>query len=119
MKPDLDDLYAILCEWASKREPKSYSELSRAYQERTGYWFEPHGTWDRRLGDLNRGLAEVQAPPISALVIRQDTNEPGGKFWGCAPNVPPRPSDAGERAAEWTRILKEVCDYPWPEKLPF
>ena len=118
MTPNLDDLYVILRKWAAGRGPQSYTDLSHAYQARTGDWFEPHGSWDRPLGELNNRLAAIGAPALSALVILQGANEPGGKFWGCAPNVPRRPSNEIDRLTEWNRIVAEVLAYPWPEILP-
>ena len=103
----------ILVEWAKKRTPNTYSELSKAYRKKTGEWHEPHGTWDHHLGDINRSLAEKGAPPISALVIRKDTIEPGGKFWGCAPNVPERSKDVKTRMVKWVKLLNAVFDYDW------
>lgn len=118
MKPNLDDLYAVLCQWAAEGKPQTYGDLSRAYHARTGNWFEPHGSWDRPLGELNHRLYRMGAPALSALVILQGANEPGGNFWGCAPNVPNRPSNDIDRMEEWTRIVSEVCTYRWPEVLP-
>jgi hypothetical protein len=48
----------------------------------------------------------------------QDTGQPGGGFWGCAPNVPPRPAREPDRDAEWIRIVKDVLAYNWPPTLP-
>lgn len=118
MTPNLDELYAILRQWAVAGTPRTYGDLSRAYQAKTGDWFEPHGTWDLPLGSLNNRLAAAGAPALSALVILQDKNEPGGGFWGCAPNVPHRPQDKNTRVTEWDRIVKAVLAYPWPPILP-
>jgi len=54
-KPDIDEIYRILREWAATG-PKYYGDLSRQYKMRTGEWFEPHGSWDEPLGELNRRL---------------------------------------------------------------
>jgi hypothetical protein len=118
MTPNLDDLYIVLRQWAAAGKPQTYKQLSHAYQARTGDWFEYHGSWDAPLGELNNRLATVGAPALSALVILQGENEPGGGFWGCAPNVPPRPKKDDDRIAEWSRILKDVLAYPWPQALP-
>jgi hypothetical protein len=116
--PDLDELYGILRAWAIAGRPQSYGDLSRAYHGRTNDWFEPHGTWDRPLGELNNRLAAVGAPALSALVILHDKNEPGGGFWGCAANVPHRPHDEIARISEWNRIVTAVLAYEWPSRLP-
>lgn len=117
MSPDIDVVYSILREWAGRGEPRTYADLSREYQSRTGDWLEPHGNWDGPLGDINRILAAKSAPALSALVILQDRNEPGGGFWGCANNVPSRPSSESERIREWNRILKDVIGHKWPRSL--
>ena len=116
--PDIDEIYQVLRQWAILGAPKTYKDLSLEYYKRTGAWFEPHGSWDVPLGTLNKRLAAVDAPALSALVILQEKNEPGGKFWGCAPNVPPRPRSEVARWTEWDRIVKTVCAYDWPQKLP-
>jgi len=118
MTPNLEDLYSILRNWALAKKPRTYGDLSRAYQERTGVWFEPHGNWDRPLGELNNRLATIGAPALSALVILQGANEPGGGFWGCSPNAPRRPANEIERLEKWNSILEEVRAYSWPENLP-
>ncbi len=118
MKPDLDEVYAILREWAAANRPQTYKDLSLAYQARTGDWFPYHGTWDAPLGEINQRLAAIDAPALSALVILQGKNEPGGGFWGCAPNVPYRPKNEAERTAAWSLILNEVTTYSWPPMLP-
>ena len=103
----------ILVEWAKAKTPKTYSELSQAYMTKTGEWHEPHGSWDGPLGQLNNSLAENGAPAISALVVLKGKNEPGGNFWGCAPNVPERPIDEMNRLAKWNEILDTVFAYKW------
>ncbi|MDP1915397.1 MAG: hypothetical protein Q8L14_04065 [Myxococcales bacterium] len=119
MTPNLDDLYQILRAWAAQRTCKTYSDLSIAYQSRTGDRFEPHGSWDVPLGELNRRLhSALGAPAISALVVKKDTKEPGGGFWGCATNVPPRPTSADARLAAWAKVLNDVHAYPWPPTYP-
>jgi hypothetical protein len=118
MTPNLDEFYVILRNWATGKGPQTYGALSREYQARTGVWLEPHGSWDRPLGELNNRLAAMGAPALSALVILQDAHEPGDGFWGCAPNVPRRPSNEMDRLEKWNTIVKEVRAYPWPENLP-
>lgn len=118
----LDDLYVVLRDWARARpgQIQPYAELSRQYHVRTGDRFEPHGSWDVPLGALNKRLHDATgAPALSALVVlKKDPPEPGGGFWGCAPNVPPRPRTPIERLAEWSRIVKAVHEYPWPDSMP-
>jgi hypothetical protein len=118
MTPDLDDLYVVLRQWALGVGPQTYTDLSHAYHTRTGVWFEPHRSWDQPLGILNNRLAALGAPALSALVILKGENEPGAKFWGCAPNVPSRPKNDLARLTEWNRIVTAVRTYPWPEVLP-
>jgi hypothetical protein len=119
MDPNLDDLYLVLRGWAQKTPADTtYTALSHAYQARTGDWFEPHGSWDGPLGELNDRLHAIGAPALSVLVVLKATGEPGGNFWGCAPNVPPRPKKDIDRVAEFARICKEVLAYPWPAQLP-
>lgn len=117
LTPNIDELYAILREWAIQKKINTYTELSRAYQTRTGSWFEPHGSWDHPLGELNQRLSGSGAPALSALVVLKRAQEPGAAFWGCASNVPPRPPSDMQRLAEWARIVKDVHSYRWPSAL--
>lgn len=117
-KPDLDQIYLVLREWALAGMPKTYGDLSRDYEKRTGEWFNPHGCWSRPLGELNKRLFSAGAPAISALVIMKATKQPGGNFWGCALNVPSQPKDENRRLQEWNDILDKVRAYPWPPNLP-
>ncbi len=103
----------ILVEWAKNKDVKSYSALSNCYLKKTGEDHKAHGTWDKPLGILNRKLAELGAPALSALVIVKNKNEPGGKFWGCASNVPARPKTDDDRMREWKKILDSVFLYDW------
>jgi hypothetical protein len=119
MKPDINVVYGILISWASEATPRTYSDLSDDYRRKTGEWHKPHGSWDEPLGELNNILAKSNMPAISALVILKGKNEPGGNFWGSAPNVPARPKDEIERISKWSKIVKEVCSYPWPSTVPF
>lgn len=118
MKPSIDTVYKILKSWAINNTPRPYTDLSTEYESETGEWYEPHGSWDAPLGELNNILANTDAPAISALVILKDKNEPGGNFWGCAPNVPSRPKDELTRLSEWKKILDEVISYDWPSSIP-
>ena len=111
MQPSIDITYEILKEWAIQRKPKSYSDLSESYK--------PHGSWDMPLGQLNNILAKTGAPAITALVILKGANEPGGNFWGCAPNVPERPKDAMVRILEWNKILNKIFVYQWPDSIAY
>ena len=118
MKPNIDHIYAVLRQWAETGKPQTYAQLSHDYHARTGECFEPHGSWDTPLGELNIHLASVGAPALSALVVLQKTNEPGDRFWGCASNVPPRPRTEIDRLTEWSRMVKEVIGFNWPLSLP-
>lgn len=118
MKPDLNHVYAVLRQWALAGTPRAYSQLSHDYHTRTGVWFEPHGSWDAPLGELNNHLATVGAPALSALVILHGENEPGSGFWGCAPNVPHRPRDDIQRLTEWNQIVQAIFAHNWPAVLP-
>lgn len=117
-EPSLDELYDILRIWSVAQKYRTYSELSRAYQQATGDWFDPHGSWDAPLGQLNVRLSSIGAPALSALVVLKDSGEPGGNFWASAPNVPTRPARDIDRVAEWSRIVKDVFCYSWPARLP-
>jgi hypothetical protein len=118
-EPDLDEVYAILRLWAVAEKYRTYGELSQEYRARTGQWFDPHGSWDAPLGALNTHIhASFGGPALSALVVLKIEKEPGGGFWGCAPNVPSRPKTPDDRFDEWSRIVKEVFAYEWPATLP-
>jgi len=118
--PNLDELYVLLRTWAVAKQVHTYTELSSRYQARTNDWFEPHGSWDAPLGELNQRLhARIGAPALSALVVlKKDPQEPGGGFWGCAPNVPARPASDMARLTERARIVNAVHAYNWPATLP-
>lgn len=118
MQPSIDIVYEILKEWAIQKTPRSYTNLSEVYRAKTGDWYEPHGSWDTPLGQLNNALANAGAPAISALVILKEANEPGGNFWGCAPNVPERPKDDITRLLEWNKILNNIFVYQWSDSIP-
>lgn len=116
--PDLEVLYEVMTEWARRKHKDTYTALSHAYKKRTGQWFDPHGSWDFSLGEVNRRCHAVGAPALTAVVVLARDGEPGGSFWGCSDNVPPRPSDEVERLVAWARILKAVHAHTWPSKLP-
>lgn len=119
-EPDVDQLYSILRSWAQvgRHQIRSYLELSLAYRDRTGEWFDPDDSWDALLGQLNRRICvTMQGPALSALVVRNALREPGDGFWGSASNVPERPPVELERFEAWARIVKDVLEYEWPETL--
>lgn len=120
MKPDVGHVYAVLRKWvvAGNARPQTYSQLSHDYGALTGEWFEPHGSWDAPLGELNNLLASIGAPALSALVILNDTKEPGDGFWGCAPNVPPRPKREIDRLTVWSGIVGDIGKFNWTASLP-
>lgn len=114
---DLQTLYAILVEVAASRMQITYGELSQRYHVQTGDWHEPHGSWDEPLGEVNIALHATGLPPLSAVVVLQDTREPGGRFWGSSPNVPNRPGDQVARITAYGQILAQVHDTNWPVTL--
>lgn len=118
LSSDIDIIYKLLVGWAENKGPQSYKKLSEEYQKLTGQWYEPHGSWDKPLGEINVRLSTIQAPAISSLVILNDKNEPGGKFWGCADNVPSKPKTESERISKWIEIVNLVKAYSWPQSLP-
>lgn len=118
MKPDIAIVYSILRSWALKGEPRTYSDLSREYEVKTGEWHEPHGSWDIPLGELNTRLASAGAPALSALVILKTANEPGAGFWGCASNAPARPTSELARLEVWQDVVHQIREYQWPASLP-
>lgn len=118
-KPNIKQIYTVLRQWTAAKRPNTYTQLSHDYQLRTGIYFEPHGSWDAPLGEINRLLSSNAAPAISALVILKETKEPGAAFWGCAPNVPARPRTDIERLTAWSRIVTEVIEFTWPQELKY
>ncbi|WP_421266666.1 hypothetical protein [Aeromonas veronii] len=119
MKVSLEVVYSILISWAREGSAKTYSDLSHVYHNVTGEWLDPHGSWDRPLGELANIVYSAGGPALTALVVLKGKNEPGGDFWGCAPNVPARPRDEMVRLGEWMRIAKECFAYPWTDTLMF
>jgi hypothetical protein len=118
LNPDIQNIYNILVDWAENAGPQPYKKLSEDYQNLTGQWYEPHGSWDKSLGEINTRLSAIGAPAITSLVILKGKNEPGGNFWGCADNVPQKPMNDSERISTWLEIVKEVKGYDWPTTLP-
>ncbi len=114
----LDDLYAVLVPVARRKQQLTYGELSQHYHQRTGGWYEPHGSWDAILGQLNRTLHAMGWPPLSAVVVNQETKEPEAGFWGDSPNVPARPANDLARIAVYGQLLRSVYEIAWPETLP-
>jgi hypothetical protein len=115
---DLQALYAILVEVARARGQITYSELSERYHTATGDWHEPHGSWDVPLGEINVALHGAGLPALSAVVVLQETREPGGRFWGSSPNVPARPAGMVASIAAYGGILGQVHAANWPATLP-
>ena len=113
-QPNQDRLYEILREWALKGQTLTYTELSDEYARRNGGWFEPHGSWDDPLGDINRQLSKSDRPPLSVIVVLKESGEPGGDFWDCADNVPPRPSDGPTRLKVFGDLAARVFEEQWP-----
>ncbi|AZL85290.1 MULTISPECIES: hypothetical protein [Aliivibrio] len=114
MTVDINIIYSILVSW---NKPKTYSDLTQDYKCRTGEWYSPQ-SWNEVLSQLNKILAEADAPPLSALVVSQSTNEPGALFWASASNVPPKHNNPLKRTLMWQGILNQVVTYQWPNKLP-
>lgn len=119
-KFDLQAIYSILRKWAKNgiHEVDTYSHLAQEYRDTVKENIDPHTELNVALGMINRRLAIIGAPPISALVVKKSTGEPGGGFWGCSSNVPARPSNKDERSATWASLVKEVISYDWPSTLP-
>ena len=118
--PDLNILYVILRQFAQQHLTRTYCQLSEAYRDRTKVWFEPHGSWDWPLDEINKRLdaATPRRPPISAVIINQETRHPGGGFWGCCSRTHRVLRNNAERGDEHIMILNEVYDTDWPAHLP-
>lgn len=117
MDISIETIYEILIKWANNNTAKTYTDLSSEYQEKTGIWLEPHGSWDKPLGELANILFDAGYPPLTALVVLKGKNEPGNDFWGCAPNVPKRPKNENERLTEWIRMTNDCYSCTWASKL--
>ena len=115
---DLDEVFDLLKHVARDRTLVTYTQLSERYRDRKGVWHEPHGTWDRPLGEINLRLQKRHLPPLSAVVVLGGEMEPGGGFWGFA-GVPPRPRDSLQRRQVHSEILNQVyASRKWPSRLP-
>ncbi len=115
---DLHALFAILSQVARDQGQITYGDLSRLYHEATGEWHEPFGSWDVPLGEINVALHNAGLPALSAVVVLQETREPGGRFWESSPNIPARPRNEVARIAAYGRILHDVHAANWPAALP-
>ena len=118
MAVDPNILYIILSRIALQPTILTYTNLSDAYYKETGEWHEPHGSWDAPLGELNRDLDLLGWPPLSAVVVLNDSREPGGLFWESSPAVPPRPRNDLDRTIKYAEILSQVHNAPWTSKYP-
>lgn len=118
MSIDLEVMFSILADKSRKKGIMTYTELSDEYYKRTNDAHDPHGTWDEPLGELNRILHALNWPPISAVVVLKETNEPGGKFWGSSPSIPPCPKNDIDRVTTYAKILSRVHAANWPSKIP-
>jgi len=116
MDINLETLYAILIEVARSGGQVTYGELSEKYYDKTKDWHEPHGSWDKPLGDLNKILKGW--PPLSAVVVLQDVGEPGGGFWESSPSVPARPGNDINRIGLYGKLLGQVHATAWPTAIP-
>ena len=114
MPIEISILYSILRDIASRPDIITYSELSHAYYAATNEWHDPHGSWDFPLGELNIRLHDLGLPPLSAVVVLNETKEPGGRFWGSTPGIPPRPNNDLERTISWSNIVNAVQATRWP-----
>ena len=113
-------LYQILARAARSQGQGqiTYGDLSNQYRAITQDWHDPHGSWDEPLGDLNNDLDALGWPPLSVVVVLQESREPGGRFWQSSPNVPARPRNDLERTILYGQILAQVQVAPWPTEIP-
>jgi hypothetical protein len=111
-------LYAILATVARNRSRITYGDLSESYYRATPDWHEPHGSWDRPLGELSQLLHAIGWPPLSAVVVLQGVGEPGGCFLGSSPIVPRRPARNQTMIVLYSRILAQVHAAEWPDTIP-
>ena len=118
MDVNLADMYVILAAAARNGGQLTYTQLSQKYFDRTGDWHEPHGSWDLPLGELNRDLHVLRWPPLSAVVVLKETQEPGGLFWESSSNIPSRPSNDIAQIAAYSQILGQVHAAHWTDELP-
>ena len=118
MPIDQNILYEILAQIALLTDVTTYKNLSKLYMRETGEWYEPHGSWEVPLGELNNSLYQLGWPPLSTVVVLNGTCEPGVGYWGSCPNIPTRPRNDLDRITEYTKILKLVQKAPWPPLYP-
>ncbi|MDY7225780.1 hypothetical protein [Hyalangium rubrum] len=119
---NLDYLYEILRDIASKQDIWSYSDLSAEYNKRFRVYHPPHGSWDVPLLQINTRTHAARLPALSAVITYEPSaasnyGPPGKGFWG-TPGVPPRPARADDREDEWLKILNQVHAATWPPQLP-
>ena len=116
------DLYTVLAPVASGQSLMTYGGLSQAYLRLTGQAYPPHLSWDQPLGDLNKQLDARGWPPLSAVVVLQDSaggfGEPGGGFWESCPSIPRAPTSPTQRTSLWLDFLRKVYAAPWPATIP-
>jgi len=120
MGVDLPTLYRVLCDVARNRPttPFTYTRLSEAYARRTHVQFDPHGTWDMPLDAINKRLEGAGLPPLSALVVTQDTGMPGPGFWGTCVRTQNVARNADDRLMAYASIVNEVYEANWPAEMP-
>ena len=72
------------------------------------------------LDEINKRLDAVipRRPPLSVMIVNQDTRQPGGGFWGCCSRTQHTSSNNEERSQEHILILNEDYDTIWPLRLP-
>jgi hypothetical protein len=121
----LKDVYDILIWTARVKETISYTRLSEEYRSKKHTYYPPRGTWDVPLGEINNILYAYsnEFPALSAVVVHKpsypgEETLPGDGFWGCCPNVPPKPPTLDEQKDVHRRILRMVWDTKWPDRLP-
>lgn len=117
---DLNEIYHILRRWAknTNHEIGTYSQLAQEYLDIRSEHIDPHTELNKVLGIINRSLAIIGAPPISALVVNNKSGVPGNGFWGCSTNVPAKPPTKNKQFEIWTLLVQEVIAYSWPKDLP-
>ena len=117
---DLQEIYSILCKWAKNdgNEIGDYSRLAQEYLDKKQQHIDVHTELNKILGIINNRLSNIEAPPLSALVVNKESQMPGKGFWGCAPNAPKKPSSKDEQEKMWKNLVQDVRNYNWPEILP-
>ncbi len=111
---DQEKLWRILAAVAKRKALITYLELTDAYFKATGdvvpYHLEGGGSgWSEPLRLITLGCHANGDPPLSALVILDDTKMPGYGFWGL-PGTPKKIDHL-----EWAMIVKKVHahKYTW------